>query len=218
MRSQSLREGAFVGDVRQGGTCNAEILELSPHCHGTHTECIGHILEERVSVLDTIDCTPGLALLLTVSGDAGYISREQLEQAMAEKAGDHTALILRTLPNPLTKQWRDYSLEPDFPVLDGPALAWLSALPLRHLLLDTPSLDAQHNRDLTNHRSWWGQNPGIVHYGFSPRHRSVTEMVYVPNEIPDGEYWLHLELSPIVSDATPSRPVIYPVSEGAHNR
>ncbi|MGH8034342.1 MAG: hypothetical protein ACREO9_03885, partial [Lysobacterales bacterium] len=83
--------------------------------------------------------------------------------------------------------------------------------PLRHLLLDTPSLDVPASQSLDNHRTWWGENPDNLQHGFPPRQRSVTEMIYVPDEIPDGEYWLHLELSALVSDAVPSRPVIYPV-------
>jgi hypothetical protein len=35
-------------------------------------------------------------------------------------------------------------------------------------------------------------------------------MIYVPDDIIDGDYWLDLQLSPIVSDAVPSRPIIYP--------
>ena len=47
--------------------------------------------------------------------------------------------------------------------------------------------------------------------GGDKRRRSLTEMIYVPDGIPDGLYWLHLELAPLVSDATPSRPVLYPL-------
>ena len=46
----ALHAGSFVGDVRLGGSCNCEELRLIPHCNGTHTECVGHVTSERVSV------------------------------------------------------------------------------------------------------------------------------------------------------------------------
>ena len=42
--------GSFVGDVRRGGSCNCSSHTLTPHCNGTHTECIGHVTAERLSV------------------------------------------------------------------------------------------------------------------------------------------------------------------------
>jgi kynurenine formamidase len=212
MRAEALRERTFIGDVRRGGSCNAEVLHWAPHCHGTHTEGIGHILPERPGVLDCIDTEPVLACLLTVTGEAGRITRTELERGWSRLSGDHAALILRTLPNPPGKQWRNYAAEPHFPVIDAEAMAWLVSRPLRHLLLDTPSLDSPQNERMENHRTWWGQYPSAAPHGYPPHRRSVTEMVYVADEIADGEYWLHLELSPLVSDATPSRPVIYPVN------
>src|SRR5688572_15841185 len=37
----------FVLDTRRGGSCNCEVLQLTPHCNGTHTESVGHITRER---------------------------------------------------------------------------------------------------------------------------------------------------------------------------
>ena len=44
------QDGGFVGDTRLGGACNFEKLTLTPHCNGTHTECVGHITLNRLSV------------------------------------------------------------------------------------------------------------------------------------------------------------------------
>ncbi len=64
---------------------------------------------------------------------------------------------------------------------------------------------------LANHRCWWGMESKMTTGEFPPQRRSVTEMMYVPDEVADAYYWLNLELQPLVSDATSSRPVIYPV-------
>lgn len=213
MHSEPIRNGNFTGDVRQGGSCNAEILHWAPHCHGTHTECIGHVLAERVALLDTVDFTPGLAQLISLRAEpSGLISREQVEDKVGRNREDPIALILRTLPNPPEKRYRDYQRGPVYPVLHAAAVSWLASLPLRHLLLDTPSLDAPDNTALSNHRIWWGLTTPPQQHGYAPRRRSVTELIYVPNTLADGEYWLHFELSPILADANPSRPVVYPLS------
>jgi hypothetical protein len=39
----------LIGDTRRGGSCNFEQITLIPHCNGTHTECVGHITDERIS-------------------------------------------------------------------------------------------------------------------------------------------------------------------------
>jgi len=76
-----------------------------------------------------------------------------------------------------------------------------------------PSLDIPRDEGkLANYRAWWGLDGRPAPPGFDPGRRSVTEMVFVPDELADGLYWLHLELAPLVGEATPSRPMLYPVT------
>jgi kynurenine formamidase len=164
-----------------------------------------------VDVLNTIDVEPVLARLVTCQDDHGVIALTVLQKTLESGCNDHEALIIRSLPNSPAKQHRNYTANPGFPVLDSKALQWLSARSLKHLLIDTPSLDGSQDPSLPNHRKWWGLDDSKQSADFPARRRSITEMIYVPDEIADGEYWLHLELSPLVSDATPSRPMIYPV-------
>ena len=37
------RSGNFVGNLKEGGSCNVPIVTCNIHCTGTHTECIAHI-------------------------------------------------------------------------------------------------------------------------------------------------------------------------------
>src|SRR5205085_1356430 len=53
-RSTPCAAGDLVGDTRQGGSCNFEQYTLIPHCNGTHTECVGHITNERISIRDCL--------------------------------------------------------------------------------------------------------------------------------------------------------------------
>ena len=41
---------------------------------------------------------------------------------------------------------------------------------------------------------------------------TITEFVFIPNEVQDGLYALNLQFAPFDLDASPSRPVIYPLS------
>lgn len=213
MSASALQLDGFTGDVRHGGSCNVAVLEWAPHCHGTHTECIGHILDQNVFVLDTIEESPCLARLISLaaSPETSAITLQQIEQALPDGLENYAALIIRTLPNDNSKLSRNYAAEPEYPVLDQAAMHYLAASGLQHLLLDTPSLDAADNATLSNHRLWWGLESADDYKQSAANRRSVTEMIFVPDVVADGDYWLELQLSPLQSDATPSRPMLYPV-------
>ena len=64
---------------------------------------------------------------------------------------------------------------------------------------------------LFNHRRWWGLDDETTKVDPVHSARSVTEMIFVPDNVRDGYYWLNIELQPLISDAVSSRPVVYPV-------
>lgn len=212
VQARPLRRGDFVGDMNRGASCNAEVIEFSAHSHGTHTECIGHVLPEHQPVIGTVDEAPTLMRLATIPVEArdenGLIPASALGDLATFDIG---ALALRTLPNDADKQWRNYDDAPAFPILSREAIQRLSESSLMHLLIDTPSLDHPESHGLQNHATWWGLyarvQPGVA----DAAARSLTEMIFVPDDIEDGCYWLDLQLAPFVSDAVPSRPIIYPV-------
>ena len=213
VRKRPLAVDGFIGDMSQGGSCNAEVIEFSPHSHGTHTECIGHIMREHQSVTSTIDQRPTLVRIMTV--DPGLLENgneipADVLQGIAEFDGG--ALAIRTLPNDESKKQRDYSEEPVFPVLSNHAMTMLSRGGLLHLLVDTPSVDQPDSTGLENHALWWGLGREVAAGVPDPARRSITEMIFVPDDIPDGDYWLDLQLAPLVSDAVPSRPMVYPLT------
>lgn len=212
--ARPLQAGEYVGSVKLGGSCNAEEINLVPHCHGTHTEGIGHVSPHPVPVQECIYPGPSLAMLVSlesIGGDQPLLLHDDLAASVAACWRDGTeAIVIRTLPNPRTKMHADYATTP-YPVLDAGAIHLLAGLPLKHLLIDTPSLDpAQDGGRLANHRCWWGMG-GVGHEAVDGKRRSVTELVYVPDELQDGHYWLQLELAPVYSDATPSRPLLHPL-------
>jgi kynurenine formamidase len=227
-RAAPMRAGSFVGDVRLGGSCNCEELQLVPHCNGTHTECVGHVTAERVSVHQQVP--GGLALALLLSASTVPIEESAESADPAPHAGDHfitarvleelwerhassgvTALVLRSLPNDPGKRTRHYASETPPPFLSNEAAALCVARDIEHLLIDLPSIDRTHDEGrLSAHRIFWGLPPGSSNYAQAQRPRaSVTELIFVPDSIADGRYLLDLQIAPFVSDAAPSRPVLY---------
>ena len=65
-REQALAAGSFVGDVRRGGSCNCSTYTITAHCNGTHTECVGHITNERLSVHELCTELFSVAVLISV--------------------------------------------------------------------------------------------------------------------------------------------------------
>ena len=74
--ARPFEAGGFVGDTRAGGSCNCELLTLAPHCNGTHTECVGHVTEERIAVTDCVKGGMVFALLVSLAPVAAATTRE----------------------------------------------------------------------------------------------------------------------------------------------
>lgn len=227
--SQAFEGGGFVGDVRRGGSCNFEQYTLIPHCNGTHTECIGHVAEARIAVhevlrdslfpatLVSVEPRPALGHAETYRPEAEpgdrFLTRADLEAALdAVPDAWLEALVIRTLPNPAGKQHRDYMADaPAFFSLE--AMTYLRQRGVKHLLVDLPSVDRLFDEGhLDNHHIFWAMEPDS--HAVDPARMSlatITEMVFVPDELADGPYLLELQIAAWLSDAAPSRPRLFEV-------
>lgn len=214
--STACEYGDLVGDTRRGGSCNFERATLIPHCNGTHTECVGHITNERISVRDCLVDVIVRAVLVSVepdrvgSGDR-LITAEALRNAgVLPTATADGSLIVRTLPNDegkLSRLYDDANLPPYFA---SDAMEFIVECGFKHLLVDLPSIDRLFDDGkLANHRTFWNVEPGSFETNAETRVTStITELIYVPNEVPDGEYQMNLQIAPFESDAAPSRPLL----------
>jgi kynurenine formamidase len=213
--AKPMQSGGFVGDVRKGGSCNVWSYDFTPHCNGTHTECIGHMVEEPVSIAERLPPVPVPATLVTIAPKDMVIDATALQAALLRHTnpGFHRALILRTLPNGEDKLTCKYQGATPAAYLGVDAATFLVKVGVEHLLLDGPSLDpAEDEGRMAAHRVFWGM-PATGHK-LSEVHRpqaTVTEMIYVPDSVRDGYYLLDLQIPAFMTDAAPSRPVIYPV-------
>ncbi len=265
--AKAYEHDGWVGDVRRGGSCNFETYTLTPHCNGTHTECIGHLTAERVRIHERlteaftparlISVVPRAAAETEDSYDPGFgesdwvIDRLLLEEAVLRIEGEMSgpgssvgsksessesessksdesesladsesvaedesdlfaALVIRTLPNDRAKRTRDFmKTPPAFFTLE--AMAYIRSLGIRHLLVDLPSVDRlfDEGKLSTHHLFWEISNDGTDQLEGERMFRTITEMVFVPDAVVDGHYLLNLQIAPFLSDAAPSRPILF---------
>lgn len=217
--SKACEAGDLVGDTRRGGSVNFEQYTFVPHCNGTHTEGVGHITDERILVLDCLTDVFVAAVLVSVEaenvGEDLVITCSSLQAASVRKAADTpTALIVRTLPNDDSKLTRQYGENNIPPYFSAEAMEYIVDCDFKHLLVDMPSIDRIFDEGkLTNHRIFWNIEQGSREINAATRMNStITELIYVPNEVVDGEYLLNLQIAPFVSDCSPSRPVLLSVA------
>lgn len=205
-----------LGDTREGASVNFEEYTFTPHCSGTHTECVGHITDQRISVRECLKDIVLPAVVLSIAPETAVngdevISRRSLEVGLANTNADGTALIIRTLPNDDSKLARRYDDTRLAPYFAGEAMRFIVECGVKHLLVDLPSIDRLLDEGkLANHRIFWCVEPGSREVTEATRMEStITELIYVPDEVADGKYLLNLQIAPFESDAAPSRPILF---------
>jgi arylformamidase len=209
MKLEPVVMGDWVGDVNRGGSVNFRTVTFNPHGNGTHTECVGHISSEFYTINQSLKRFMFIAELITVlpfeteNGDR-VITRRQLESLLAE-SGTPEALVIRTLGNNPAKLSRNYS-NTNPPYIQKEAIDLMNEIGIQHLLIDMPSIDREvDGGKLEAHHAFW-------HYPHNTKtEKTITEFIYVSNEIQDGTYLLNLQIAPFENDASPSKPVLYKV-------
>jgi arylformamidase len=215
-RFEPVRANGFVGSVKEGGSVNFRDIFFNPHGHGTHTECLGHITPEVFSINRTMDHFLCKALLISIEPERfvhpadnkedHIIRLEQLQKYEPEEGTE--AIVIRTLPNFSSKRTLNYSsTNPAY--LDERCIEFFDKFNIRHLLIDTPSVDREEDGGkLAFHHAFWKvpEQPDFK--------RTITEMIFVSDKIEDGTYILDLQVASFENDAAPSRPVLYTINKG----
>ena len=199
-----FESGDFIASVAKGSPVNCENIFLNPHGNGTHTECAGHILRERVTINETLKSFFFFSQLLTVELIGEERNRRIAANHVIPKIREGAeALIIRTLPNGESKKTEWYSGNGP-PFVEPEICKFLYANNIKHFLIDLPSVDPEKDEGkLEAHKAFWNvpENPGLD--------ATITEMIFVPDHISDGLYLLNLQIASIESDASPSKPVLY---------
>jgi kynurenine formamidase len=194
-----------VQSVKEGNSTNFNTITFNPHAHGTHTECVGHITQEFYSINKLLTRFFFKAEVITVApeklnGDF-VISKKQLKYALGAKKP--AALVIRTMPNHLDKMSMQYG-HTNPPYLLEDAATFIREIGVSHLLIDLPSVDKEKDGGaLLAHKAFWNFS------GKLRKKATITEFIYVPNQVLDGSYILNLQIASFDNDATPSKPILY---------
>ncbi|NMH87214.1 cyclase family protein [Flavivirga algicola] len=204
---EPAKDGERIISVEEGACVNFNNISFNPHAHGTHTECVGHITEKVHSVNQNLKRFFFLAEVITVApeklnGDF-VISKKQLQFAIGNKKRE--AIVIRTIPNTTEKLTAQYS-HSNPPYLLEDAAVYLREKGVKHLLIDLPSVDKEKDEcRLLAHSAFWNTKGKIR------LEATITEFIFVPNNVKDGMYFLNLQIAPFENDASPSKPVLYKI-------
>ncbi|HCQ29068.1 MAG TPA: metal-dependent hydrolase [Flavobacteriales bacterium] len=209
---EPVRTEHFVGSVKEGGSVNFRNIYFNPHGHGTHTECVGHISKEDYFLEDCLKAYFHFVKVISVKprdiNDDKVILAADVKTAwntIDDKNIKPSAIAIRTLPNDETKCHRHYS-GTNPPYLNKEVVPFILAQGVNHLLIDTPSVDREEDGgELICHHLFWEYPEN------TQKHRTITELIYIDNSIPDGLYLLSLQPASFKNDAAPCKPVLYSV-------
>jgi kynurenine formamidase len=198
----------FIGDVNRGGAVNFRNIKLNPHGNGTHTECVGHISKEDFTINQCLKEFHFYAKVISIKPNEFWneefqendkvIDRKQIEDATQNWSGEK-ALVIRTLENNAAKMQQQYSNSNPAYLTKG-AIDLINELEVDHLMVDLPSVDRElDNGLLIAHKAFWNypENPQTQ--------KTISELVYVPNNLKDGTYIIQIQIMSIESDASPSK-------------
>jgi kynurenine formamidase len=211
-----VRFGEWVGKVSGGmSSTNFNNIQFNPHGHGTHTECLGHITHKFYSVNQALKQFFFMAELVSVEledqEDDFVITKEAISKALNGKKPE--AIIIRTLPNDSSKLSNKYS-HTNPPYLAEDAALFIRESGIQHLLIDLPSVDKEKDEGkLLAHKAFWNVTD-VKNLNSDARFDcTITEMIFVSEEIVDGSYLLNLQIASFENDASPSKPVLYSISK-----
>ena len=205
----------WIGKVSEGkSSTNFNNIFFNPHAHGTHTECLGHITKDFYSINQCLKQFFFTAELISVepkmAGEDVVITKEHISTAL-DKTNNVLieAIIIRTLPNLESKKHLNYS-NTNPPYLEEAAAIFIREKGIQHLLIDLPSVDKEHDEGkLLAHKAFWNVKD-VNNVNEDARFNcTITEMIYVNEEVHDGSYILNLQFASFENDASPSKPVLY---------
>jgi kynurenine formamidase len=212
---EPVRFGDWTGKVSEGSSTNFNNIFFNPHGHGTHTECLGHITREFYSINQCLKQFFFTAELISVQpemkdGDL-FITKAQIEKGVNGKTTE--AIVIRTLPNPVSKKHKNYS-NTNPPYLLEEAAAFIRESGIKHLLIDLPSVDRENDEGkLVSHKAFWNVKDVDNLNADARMDCTITEMIFVEDNIIDGSYILNLQIASFENDASPSKPILFKIDD-----
>ncbi len=210
---EPVKAGDWIGKVSEGGSTNFNNIFFNPHAHGTHTECLGHITQDFYSINQCLKQFFFMAELISIEPETHendlIITRNQIAKVLAGKSME--AIVIRTLPNTISKKSKKYShTNPAY--LTEDAAIFIRESGIKHLLIDLPSVDKEHDEGkLLAHKAFWNVKDTINLNNDARLDCTITEMIFVSDQVQDGIYLLNLQIASFENDASPSKPILYKI-------
>ncbi len=198
-----------VHDCLKDAFIPSVLITVEPENTGDSDETYAVDLSDNDKLITRKAIKKALQSVRTQSG-SDVLNRQS--EVSSTTADGSDGLIIRTLPNDENKLTKTY-LEEIPPFFSTEAIEYISKIGINHLLVDMPSIDRIFDKGkLSNHRIFWNVGQGAFEVSeASLIHNTITELIYVPNEIVDGNYLLNLQIAPFSADASPSRPILFKI-------
>ena len=210
-----------IWKTEYGAACNIPIIDLNIHCGSTHTECRSHITKEDLHISKIIKDSFIPSSLISIKPDNSVgvdsyhhdiddkdliITKKSLENKLQlSKKNKIEAIIIRTLPNIENEIISKNYNKDSNPYFSNEAISYIKSLGIKHLVVDLPSIDKLNDGGhLGNHQIFWNLKD-------TPNNNTITELAFIKNEIKDANYLLSLNILNMNLDASPCRPLIYPL-------
>ena len=210
---EPVKFGDWIGKVSEGSSTNFNNIFFNPHGHGTHTECLGHITREFHSINQCLKQFFFTSKLISITpekiNDDLVITKTQIEKAL--NGATPQAIVIRILPNLDFKKHKNYSkTNPAY--LSEEAAIFIKEIGIEHLLIDLPSVDREEDEGkLLAHKAFWNVKDVNNLNDDARINCTITEMIFVENDVLDGDYILNLQIASFENDASPSKPTLYKI-------
>ena len=217
---EPVRFGDWIGKVSAGSSTNFNNIFFNPHGHGTHTECLGHITKEFYSINQCLKQFFFTADLISVQpeslDDDLVITKAQIEKALSTSTAlsvTREAIVIRTLPNQKNKKHKNYS-NTNPPYLLEEAATFIRESGIKHLLIDLPSVDRENDEGkLLAHKAFWNVKDVNNLNADARLDCTITEMIFVDDNVKDGSYILNIQIASFENDASPSKPILFKIDD-----
>ena len=196
---ESYTSNDITYDIEKNPGCNVPVVKFNVHCSGTHTETGAHIFKESQSIgeLSNLNFIP--SRLITVrpqeqSNDVYHVKYDSDDQVITKKILKNSldsfsdfleCIIIRTLPNNKDKIKFNYNRH-THPFLSNDAIYYLKEKTVKHIIIDTPSIDrSDDGGQLKNHKIFFTNDNTI-------NKNTITELAFIPNHCIDGLSLIHI--------------------------
>ena len=206
-------------NINMGAGCSVPLVTMNIHCSGTHTETANHVIKDASTISDIKKINFIPSQLISIAPERGtsesyhsninksdwVITKNNLMKSLDSIDDFIDSLIIRTLPNKEDKKIKNYN-SGDHPFLSNEAIFFLKSIGIKHIVIDTPSIDKfDDGGKLGNHKIFFTNDDK------STNKNTVTELAFIPNHCVDGIYLLCIGVPNFKLDAAPSRPIIYKI-------